>query len=129
MGNTYTSLNYHIVFSTKYRELRIAQSMERQIWSMIAGAGRRHGLTPMIIGGFENHIHALVGIPASIAVADAVKYLKGVSSRQIGLAFPDTIWKGWQDGYGAFGVSASLVPTVRKYIATQRQHHADEASS
>jgi hypothetical protein len=29
----------------------------------------------------------------------------------------------WQDGYGAFTVSASLVKTVKKYIANQEEHH------
>jgi putative transposase len=30
---------------------------------------------------------------------------------------------GWQDGYGAFSVSASLVETVKQYIAKQEEHH------
>jgi putative transposase len=30
---------------------------------------------------------------------------------------------GWQDGYGAFSVSKSNVPSVVKYIQDQREHH------
>lgn len=29
----------------------------------------------------------------------------------------------WQDGYGAFTVSASLLETVKNYIARQEEHH------
>ena len=29
----------------------------------------------------------------------------------------------WQAGYGAFTVSASQVPEVRKYVLTQEKHH------
>lgn len=29
----------------------------------------------------------------------------------------------WQDGYGAFTVSVSLIDTVKKYIAGQEEHH------
>jgi hypothetical protein len=29
----------------------------------------------------------------------------------------------WQDGYGAFTVSASLLETIKKYIAKQEEHH------
>ena len=29
----------------------------------------------------------------------------------------------WQDGYGAFTVSASVVEKVRQYIAKQEEHH------
>jgi hypothetical protein len=30
----------------------------------------------------------------------------------------------WQDGYGAFTVSVSLIGTVTDYIAGQEKHHA-----
>ena len=30
---------------------------------------------------------------------------------------------GWQDGYGAFSVSASMVDEVRQYIGKQEAHH------
>ena len=29
----------------------------------------------------------------------------------------------WQEGYGAFSVSPSQVPVVKKYIQNQSQHH------
>ena len=29
----------------------------------------------------------------------------------------------WQNGYGAFSVSASMEATVRRYIARQEEHH------
>jgi putative transposase len=29
----------------------------------------------------------------------------------------------WQKGYGAFSVSESLVPTVRKYLRNQERYH------
>ena len=30
----------------------------------------------------------------------------------------------WQDGYGVFGVSASAVNAVKRYIANQKEHHS-----
>ena len=29
----------------------------------------------------------------------------------------------WQQGYAAFGVSASIIPTVIRYIQNQKAHH------
>ena len=29
----------------------------------------------------------------------------------------------WQEGYGAFSVSPSQVPVVKKYIESQEEHH------
>ena len=53
-------------------------------------------------------------------LAKAVQFLKGSSSKWINetkAAF------AWQEGYGAFSVSASQTPDVVRYIANQRAHH------
>ena len=68
----------------------------------------------------EDHAHLLIQLPASLALAKAVQLLKGSSSRWInesGVEF------AWQEGYGAFSVSASNVDTVKRYIANQETHH------
>jgi putative transposase len=124
MANTFTCLHYHIVFSTKHREPWINPDIETQIWSVLAGAAKRHRITPLAIGGFDDHIHALVGIPPSLSMSNAVQFLKGTSSRQLHLAIPSLQGHGWQDGYGAFAVSKSLIPKVENYVLGQREHHA-----
>ena len=30
---------------------------------------------------------------------------------------------GWQNGYGGFTVTTSILPDVTKYLARQREHH------
>jgi hypothetical protein len=40
--------------------------------------------------------------------------------------FPDAADFSWQNGYGAFTVSASQVDRVTDYIARQKQHHQKE---
>ena len=40
MANTYTSLHYHLIFSTKNREPWIAQAIGQRIWSFIGGSAR-----------------------------------------------------------------------------------------
>lgn len=37
--------------------------------------------------------------------------------------FPDLQDFSWQNGYGAFTVSASQIPKLQKYIAEQEIHH------
>ena len=41
--------------------------------------------------------------------------------------FPDAQDFSWQNGYGAFTVSASQISGVRKYIADQQIHHAKQS--
>lgn len=42
MANTYTSLNYHLVFSTKNRHPWIAAEIETRVWKYMGGIARKH---------------------------------------------------------------------------------------
>ncbi len=123
MANTYTSLHYHLIFSTKNREPWIAQAIEQRIWSFIGGIARNHQMTALQVGGVEDHIHALITAPPTIAPFQIAQLLKGVSSKWIHEQFPSLENFTWQDGYGAFTVSKSNIPGVIKYIQNQREHH------
>jgi putative transposase len=123
MANTYASLFYHIVFSTKNRVEFIRPEIEERVWAYIGGVTRKHKMTAIQIGGVGDHVHALVMAPPTLAPYEIAKYLKGDSSKWIHEEFPDLRFFGWQDGYGAFSVSKSNVPSVVNYIQDQREHH------
>jgi REP element-mobilizing transposase RayT len=123
MANTYTSLHYHVIFSTKNREPWLAPDIEQRVWSFIGGVARTHKMTALQVGGVEDHVHALVTAPPTIAPAQIAQYLKGDSSKWIHEAFSSLRSFGWQDGYGGFTVSKSNIPDVISYIQNQREHH------
>ena len=123
MANTYTSLHYHIVFSTKNREPWLVPDVEQRVWAFIGGIARAHKMTARQVGGVEDHIHVLVTAPPTIAPSQTAQYLKGDSSKWIHEEFPALKSFGWQDGYGAFTVSKSNIPEVISYIQSQRAHH------
>lgn len=78
---------------------------------------RVYGLSLIAVGGTQNHLHLLFTLPSSYTLAHAVQKFKGSSSRWMGKGF------SWREGYGAFSVSASQLPIVRRYIQDQEQHH------
>lgn len=123
MANTYSSIFYHVVFSTKNREKWIDVEIENRIWAYIGGIARKHKCTAIQIGGVENHIHALILSPTTIAPSQIAQFLKGESSKWIHEEFPKLQKFGWQDGYGIFSVSKKFVPKVVEYIKNQREHH------
>jgi putative transposase len=123
MANTYTALHYHVIFSTKNRESWIRTDVEQRIWSYMGGIARENEVKPLHIGGIENHVHLLLGVPPVLAVSKAVQLIKGGSSKWIRDTLPGFAAFGWQDGYAAFTVSKSHVPEVEAYIRTQRDHH------
>jgi REP element-mobilizing transposase RayT len=69
MANTYTSLHYHIVFSTKNRELWIRPDVEQRVWAYLGGIAKQNRIKPLQIGGIEDHVHLLLGAPAVLAPA------------------------------------------------------------
>jgi putative transposase len=123
MANTYSSLFYHIVFSTKNREDFLEAEIENRVWAYIGGIARKHNCTAIQVGGIEDHIHALILSPPKYAPSEIAQFLKGESSKWIHEEFPKLQKFGWQDGYGAFSVSKKLVPKVVEYIKNQREHH------
>jgi len=123
MANTYTSLNYHVVFSTKNREPWLTVTVRGRLWPYLGGIARENGMKAVEIGGVSDHVHLLMWIPASIAVSKAVQLIKGGSSHWLQTNLPNMAGFAWQDGYGAFSVSASQCESVRDYIRNQVEHH------
>ena len=126
MANTYSSLFYHTVFSTKHRQSFIHQDVENRVWAYLGGIARKHKLTAIQIGGIENHIHALVMSSPVNAPSQIAQWLKGDSSKWIHSEFADLKSFAWQDGYGVFSVSKSKIANVVEYIKNQREHHKKE---
>jgi REP element-mobilizing transposase RayT len=123
MANTYTSLHFHIVFSTKNRACWIKTDVEQRVWAYLGGIAKENKMTPLQIGGIEDHVHVLLGAPAVLPPAKIAQLLKGGSSTWIHETFPRMNGFGWQDGYGAFTVSKSNVPSLSAYIQRQLEHH------
>jgi len=123
MANTYTSLHYHIVFSTKNREPWFPASKEARIWEYLGGIARANGMKALQVGGYDDHIHMLLALPTTISVSKAVQLLKGASSRWIHDTDNDMSVFAWQDGYGAFTVGVSQIADTIRYIEGQREHH------
>ena len=74
----------------------------------------------LAVGGTEDHIHLLLHLPPKLALAKAVLLLKANSSKWMGEAGREF---SWQEGYGAFSVSASNLDSVIGYIQNQEKHH------
>jgi len=124
MSHSYASNRIHLIFSTKGREKRIPEVIQEKLWPYTAGIALNHGFQAIKVGGVQDHVHALLLLPPTIPLAKAVQILKSCSSKWLN----DTSAAGanfaWQEGYGAFSVSASHTESVLNYIANQTAYHA-----
>ena len=58
-----------------------------------------------------------------VAVADAMRAWKSLSSGWVHKTFPAERDFAWQNGYAAFSVSESNADEAQRYIANQESHH------
>ena len=122
MSHRYASLLVHSVFSTKNREPLIPQNMQPRLWAYIGGIAKTNGFKALAVGGIEDHVHVLLSLPATLAVAKAVQLIKGGSSKWMN-GKSDRRSFAWQDSYGAFSIGVSQVNSTVRYINNQERHH------
>ena len=80
------------------------------------------GGVPEAIGGVGDHVHVLMGLRATHRLADVVRDIKSASSAWVHQEIKQGVFS-WQEGYGAFTVSASQLEPVNRYIGNQAEHH------
>jgi putative transposase len=122
--STHQQLLYHIVFSTKNRQRSLTDGFRDEVFAYMTGIAKNQGGFAIRVGGFYDHVHLLVRIPAKLSVSDFVGTLKSNSSKHINDTSELLRKFGWQDGFGAFTVSVSQKNRVVEYIANQIAHHA-----
>lgn len=121
MAHKYPNVLIHVVFSTRRRQSLIPEQLQPKLWKYFIGIGSNHHVPVLAVGGNANHAHLLLSLPSDVTFAKAIQVLKANSSRWIGEHGIDF---SWQEGQGAFSVSASNKHAVVRYIERQAEHHA-----
>jgi len=114
----------HIIFSTKERVPCIVREVRPGLNAYLAGILRNLRCIPLEVNSMVDHVHIFCNLARTVAVASLVEEFKKGSSTWIkpkgGAVMRNFHWQG---GYGAFSVSPSMVPRVRRYILDQEGHH------
>ncbi len=120
----YTKLIYHIVLRTQHSVPAIVEAYERDLYMYIYGFCKNHQCVLYRINGMPDHIHLLVGLHPTIAVASFVHDLKLATNTYMTTnreKFPQFV--KWSDGYCALTYSDKEKETVIQYIINQKEHH------
>ena len=123
MPSAYTQNFYHAVFSTKQRKNLISPDLETRLYPFIGGIVRDLRCRLLAINGMPDHLHLLIRYRADLSHSEMLQQIKGRSSKWIHETFPELKHFAWQEGYGGFTVSKSVVPDVEAYIGRQKEHH------
>ena len=126
MSQSLANVVIHLVFSTKGRRPLLRDEERGELHAYITGILSNHDSPLIEINSVRDHIHILFAQSKNHALAKVVEQVKSSSSAWI--KGRDAWYAGfaWQTGYGAFGVSATHVETVRAYIRNQAEHHRQD---
>lgn len=121
MAHTLTSIQIHVVFSTKKRLRLITLDLKADLFAYMGGIVRELRATAQGINGMEDHVHMLLKLPPDLSISDCMRVVKTNSSRWVRQKFGREF--GWQTGFAAFSVSGSKAAEVGRYIRDQERHH------
>ena len=123
MPQSLARLHVHLIFSTKNRERILHDTVRDSLHAYMATVLQNLGCPVVLLNSVEDHVHVLFDLGRTVAVSQAVEDVKKSSSKWLKAQGKEFARFAWQAGYGAFAVSESNVPAVRKYIAHQPEHH------
>ena len=121
MSQSLAKVYVHIVFTTKHGQTTIKEEIRSELHSYMIGVLSNLGSFTNEIYANPDHVHILCSLPRTLTIAELIAKTKTSSSKWI--KQKGILGFGWQDGYGIFSVSASLLGTVKKYIINQPKHH------
>ena len=115
----------HLVFSTKHRKPWLkSPELRRELYAYMAVILRNNVDSPaIIINGTDDHVHILCLLSRKFAIMKVIEEAKTETSKWLKKQAVELRGFAWQGGYGAFGVSESIIPQVKQYIADQEEHH------
>jgi putative transposase len=121
MREPFTKLYVHLVWATWDRLPILSPEVIAVVEKSIQQECADMGVEVIAFGAVADHVHILVRFPTTLSIADMVKQMKGSSSHLLNQRLKIPL--KWQGGYGAFTVSASVLPRVRDYVLNQEKPH------
>ncbi|NOX45706.1 MAG: transposase [Chlorobi bacterium] len=105
MSQSLAKVYIHNVFSTKHCVPLITDDVRKNLHSYIIGTLSNIGSYVNEIYANPDHIHVLCTLPRVVTIAELISKIKTPSSKWLKKQGIENF--AWQDGYGAFSVSAS----------------------
>ena len=124
MPQSLANVLLHIIFSTKHRQPFLKKAEDRDAMTgYLVGTLQNIKCPSLIVGVVSDHVHILCNLSRTLSIAQLIEEIKTSSSAWIKNQGPHLEEFHWQNGYGAFSVSQSNAPEVKRYIENQEEHH------
>lgn len=123
MAQSLSQILVHIIFGTKNRYPFLTPEVRPELHAYMATVLKGCKSPALTIGCVEDHIHVLCRLSKNYAACDLIEEVKTSTSKWIKTKGGILRKFYWQNGYGVFSVSPSLIGTVKTYIGNQEKHH------
>lgn len=119
------SLQYHIVWVTKYRKPIFIGDIEADTREYLLRTLKSLDMKVIAMEIMPDHIHLLVDCKPQLRLSDAIKILKGNIARWLFMNHPEIknqLWGGhlWNPSYFVATVSERTLEQVQQYINSQK---------
>ncbi|MED0738581.1 MULTISPECIES: IS200/IS605 family transposase [Aneurinibacillus] len=121
------NVNYHIVWSVKYRRKVLTSEIEGYLKDLFQEiAQEKEFEVVMMEVGEQDHIHVFASAHPKIPPSYIVKMLKGISARKLFLKFPQLkkrLWGGhlWNSSFYIETIGSISEDVIRNYIENQKK--------
>ena len=121
------NINYHIVWSTKYRRKVLTSDIEKRLKEILFDVSKKKGFDIAEIEVLQlDHVHVFVSAIPKISISYIVKMMKGISGRLLLKEYPQIIeqlWNGelWNPSYYVETIGSVSEEAIRKYIQNQEK--------
>lgn len=119
------SLQYHIVWVTKYRKPIFIGDIKIDMKNYLLYMLKSLDMNVIAMEIMSDHIHLLVNCKPQLRLSDAIKILKGNTARWLFLKYPEIkkqLWGGhlWNPSYFVATVSDRTLEQIEHYINNQK---------
>ena len=121
------NVNYHIVWSTKYRRKVLNSKIETRLKEILIQVSKEKEFTihEMEVGECD-HIHLFISAHPKVSISYIVKMSKGISGRLLMKEFPEItkhLWNGelWNPSYYVETIGSVSEENIRRYIQIQEK--------
>lgn len=120
------SLQYHIVWCTKYRRKVLKNGVDEDCKALLLSLAEEYCFEILAMEVMPDHIHLLLNTTPQFCIPDMIRIMKGGIARKLFIAHPEIkeqLWGGhlWNPSYCVVTVSERSREMVEEYIESQKE--------
>ena len=122
----YWQLFYHVIFATQQRASLLTPGRRTEACRLMSHKAQTMGCVAHAVHAQPDHVHLVLSIPPSMAVAFAIGQIKGSSSHALAASSPPETDFAWQRDYGVLSFGPRHLRDVMAYVNDQDRRHATQ---